>query len=110
MATRTPEAVTTSGRVPTFYAADAAGDRVPPGDSTMIYVKNRSAGSINVTLVTPQTFEGDLATADRVNAVATGEAGDRFIAIPDTYKDPADGLVGLTWSAAPSVTFAVVRR
>ncbi len=110
MATRTPEVITTAGVVPTFHAASAGGDKVPPGDSTAIYVKNRSGGAFTVTLVTPQTFEGDLATADRTASVAAGEAGDRFIAIPDTYQDPADGLVSITWSATATVTFAAVRR
>lgn len=104
MATAVREVVPTSGLTATVNPASAGGDKVPP-DSIMRVV-NDSAGSINVTLVTPQTVDGDLAVADRV--VAVGATSHQYVRVPRLYRNPADGLVDVTWSATTSVTFEVV--
>lgn len=90
------------------YNAAAASDRVPPG--SIVHVKNGNASSLIVTIVTLDTADGDLAVTDRAEASIAATTGMAFIAIPRgwPYVDPADGLVGLTWSVTPTVTFAVV--
>lgn len=108
MATVSTQQIGKTGTAPTYSAADAAGDRVTPGEGTFLHVKNASAAGITVTLVTPGTVDG-LAVADRTsNSVAAG--GEDFISLANAklYRS-SDGLADLTWSATASVTFAVLR-
>lgn len=108
MATRATQNPGTVGIIPTFYAAEAGGDRVSPG--TRLLVHNGGGASINLTITTPGTLDG-LAIADRVVAVPNGAfpANFRVLDVPsDIYRDPADGLVGLAWSAITTVTFCAV--
>lgn len=105
MADRLAQTVPSSGLAPTYHAADALGDRVPPG--SLLHVENASGASINVTLETPATVDTDLAIADRVVAVPAGTG--KFVRVPTTaaYRDP-DEMVAVDWSATASVTFAVL--
>jgi hypothetical protein len=100
----------TSGLVAATYSAATTGpgDTVVPGVGRFIHVKNGSGGSLTVTLVTPETRDGN-AVADKTIAFTTGQEG--FIATPDnsTYKDPSTGLTTITWSTVTSVTFAHVQ-
>lgn len=93
---------------PTVATASAGGDRVSPG--TRIHVVNGGAASITCTVTTPNTVRG-LAIADQVITCPFGAvpAGLTIFDLPtgDLYTDPADGLVGLAWSATASVTFWV---
>jgi hypothetical protein len=109
MATVPTQGLDSAGAVGTYVAATAGagGDRVAPG--SLIHVKNRSGASINMTKGVAAKYDGDLTIPGRVIAIATGEAGDKFVPIGDAYRDPADGLCLVTWSAVTSVTFAVVR-
>lgn len=105
MATRSPEAPTSSGLAATYYAASGGGDRVPPG--SILHVKTTGTVS-TLGLTTVTVVDGDLAVADRsVSLPATGE---RYVKVPtlEAYRDPADGLVGLTWTSVTGVTFAVL--
>jgi zona occludens toxin (predicted ATPase) len=106
MATVATEPVPTTGLAATANAATggAGGDKVRP--DSIVRVINASGGSINATMVTPQTVDGDLAVADRIVAVPAGAA--RYIRATATYRNPADGLVNITWSASASVTFEVI--
>lgn len=106
MATRATESIGTAGLEATYHVAEVGGDKVAPGDGTFLHVVNGDAADKTVTLVTPQTVD-TLAVADRAVVVTAGES--RFIAVPGMYRDPADGLASLTWSAITSVTFAVLR-
>ncbi|MDQ3760973.1 MAG: hypothetical protein M3460_04540 [Actinomycetota bacterium] len=106
MATRATETVDTDGLTATYHAASGGGDKVTPGAGVAIHVKNGSGGSINVTLATPGTVDA-LAIADRVVAVGAGAEG--FIAVPELYRNPTDGLADITWSATTTITFAVIR-
>jgi len=106
MATRPTETIDNDGLLATYFAASAGGDKVTPGAGVGIHVKNANASPTNVTIVTPGTVDG-LAVADRVVAVTNGT--DQFIAVPELYRDPADGLAAITWSVTASVTFAVIR-
>lgn len=109
MATVATQQIGKAGTAPTYSAADAAGDRVTPGQGTFLHVKNASAAAITVTLVTPGTEDG-LAIEDRISD-SIAASGEDFISLANTklYRDPADGLAGLTWSATASVTFAALR-
>jgi Trk K+ transport system NAD-binding subunit len=107
MANVATQQVVRAGLTPAYVAADAAGDQVRPGPSTFLHVKNGSAASVTVTVVTHKSVEG-LDLADLAVAVPAG--GERMIGpiTDDLFRDPADGLADITWSAAASVTFAVV--
>ncbi len=107
MATVPTQGLPRSGLQATYAPASAGGDRVAPGST--LHVKNRSGGASTLTLVTSATYDSDLAIADRAIVVAAGEANDTFVPVGELYRDPADGLCPLTWSATASVTFAVIR-
>lgn len=106
MATRATETIDRDGLVATYHAASGGGDKVSPGAGVAIHVKNGSGAAVDVTLVTPGTVEG-LAVSDRV--VEVGAGAEAFIAVPDIYRNPTDGLVSITWEATTTVTFAVIR-
>jgi hypothetical protein len=108
MTTRSPEQATSAGINATYYAASGGGDRVPPG--VLLHVKNGNASPLTVTLVTAGVADGDLAIPDRACTAIAATTGMGFIRVPNTdvYRDPADGLVGITWSVTASVTFAVL--
>lgn len=98
-----------TGLVPTVAAASAGGDKVVPG--TRLHVINGSAAPITVTLVTPGTQDGDLAVGDRTFTVPNGVFPANFgvIDVPsELYRNAADGLASITWSASASVTFFVL--
>lgn len=107
MATVSTLGASLTGTTVTAAAASAGGDRFAPG--TRVHVVNGGAAPINATIITPNTIRG-LAIADQVIAIPNGvfPANCKFFDIPaDVYQDPADGLVGVTWSAVTSVTFWV---
>ncbi|MGH8571196.1 MAG: hypothetical protein ACREX8_01295 [Gammaproteobacteria bacterium] len=107
MATRATETIDTDGLIATYHAASGGGDKVNPGNGVGVHVKNDHATNpTNVTIATPGTVDGNL-IADRVVTVAATTA--QFIAVPDLYRNPTDGLADITWSATTTVTFAVVR-
>jgi hypothetical protein len=97
-----------AGITPTVATASGGGDRVAPG--TRIHVINGGGAPINCTVTTPGTVRGN-AIADTVIACPNGAVptGLKTFDLPtgDFYTDPADGLVGLAWSATTSVTFWV---
>jgi hypothetical protein len=107
MANRSPQALTSTGAALTFYPA-ANGDRVPPG-STLI-VRNTSGGAITVTVVTAMVLDTDLAVADRTSASVAATTGVNGIKVPnnEVYRDPADGLVAISFSATANVDYAVL--
>ena len=92
-----------AGTAPTF-AAPAASDTVTVG-STLV-VKNASASSINVTLITPGTLETGDAYPDKVYAVPAAQ--ERWIPVLGVYLDPATGTAAVTFSATASVTAAAI--
>lgn len=93
-----------SGAAPTF-AAPAASDKVPVG-STLI-VKNGSAASVTVTLVTPGTLATGDAYPDKSYTVAAG--GEAWIPVLVEYRaSSASPGAPVTFSATASVTTAAV--
>lgn len=108
MAVRDPEFVQIAGTAPTYHAASAGGDKITsPGESTVLHVKNGSAGAITCTVVTPGTVAGQ-AIGDV--AVSVPAAGERFIGpLTRPHFVNSDGQVDITWSAVASVTFAAIK-
>lgn len=107
MATVATQSISLAGLAPVYSAASAGGDSFRPADRTFLHVKNASAAAVTATLVTPGTVQG-LAVADSpVNIPAAAES---FIGPldPALFRDRADGLGDVIWSAVASVTFAVV--
>lgn len=106
MAALTPQAVDRDGLTVAFAAADGAGDTAPASDQHVLLVKNGSAGSVTVTLVTPRDVQG-LAVADLAVPVAAGAEAAIRLGPRNVFGD-ADGVASWTYSAAASVTVAVL--
>lgn len=106
MATVATQQVVRAGLAPAYSAASAGGDAAAPGGSSFLHVKNAGASPVTLTVVTPGTIEG-FAIADLT--VSIPAAGERMVGpLGDVFRDPATGLVALTWSAVTSVTFAAI--
>lgn len=95
------------GAVVTLTAAPSDGDIVEPG--TFAVVNNASGGSINVTIVNPNTRNG-LAVANRVVPVAAGTT--KHIPIPSDMAQDSDAVEGasmvlVNYSAVVTVTRGV---
>jgi hypothetical protein len=107
MATVATQSISLAGLAPAYAAADAAGDTFRPADRTFMHIKNAGTAAITATFVTPGTVQG-LAVEDVAVSVPAG--GERMVGplSPELFRDRADGLGDVTWSAAASVTFAVV--
>lgn len=99
------QTVPVTGIVPSFVAAGAGGDKFPPGDRTILYVKNGGVGSITVTVdsVVPSNYGVD---QDGGGAVANG-AERMFGPFPAGRWAGTDGLVAVTYSGVTSVTVGV---
>lgn len=106
MATLTPKSATAGGTDLTFPAASAGGDKVAPG--CILYVRNGSAASINVTIVRPGNDKYGQANPDLVKAVGAG-VQTAFRLDQADLADPADsGLISITYSAVTTVTVDAV--
>jgi hypothetical protein len=89
-----------------FAAAAGGGDDCETGPGIDLIVK--TAGTITtVTLATPETFDGDLAMADR--AVTTVATGEYKIPITSRYRNPSTGRCAITYSTVTGVTVCVTR-
>ena len=104
MATLAKQSIDTDGLAAAYSAAAAGGDKVSPGDNSFIHVKNTHTVTWNVTLVTPQTVDASLTVQDRTVAVPNGT--ERFIAVPDLYRNPTDGLASITYDGVTALTVA----
>lgn len=90
---------------PPNFGTPAASETVEVG--TILIVKNGSASSINVTLVTPGTLNTGDAYPDKVIAVPAGT--ERWIPVLPDYQAPG-GLAAVNFSATASVTVAAIYR
>jgi hypothetical protein len=106
MAVLTAQAMPLGGLQPTYAAAAGGGDQAPVGEKLVLHVRNDDASSKTVTVATPGTV-GGLAIADAAQTIPAG--GDAFIPLKSTYRDPATGRAAITYSAATSVTVAVLQ-
>lgn len=108
MATLTVTQVTPAGVAETLTAAAAGGDEFPNNGRVFLVIANGGGGSITATVTTPKTV-GGLAVADQ--AITVG-AGARVVAGPfdrDTFNNPANGRVAVTYSGVASVTVGAFR-
>ena len=108
MAALATQVITVAGLTPTFVAAAAGGDTAPVGDREFLVVQNGSGAPVTVTLATPGNLATGDAYPDKAYSVAAG--AETWIPLPAVYRDPTDGRAHITYSAAASVTVAVVRR
>lgn len=106
MAVLTAQATPLGGLQPTYANAAGGGDQAPCGEKLVLHVRNGDASSKTVTVATPGTV-GGLAIADASQVIPAG--GNAFIPLKSTYRDPATGLAGITYSAVTSVTVAVLQ-
>lgn len=108
MAQLSVQQVINTGLVPSFAAATAGGDKIPPGDTTWLYVKNGGVASVTVTVdsVAPSSYGTDV---DLVVAVAAG--AERLIGpiTAQRFAAVADGLATVTYSGVTSVTVGAFR-
>lgn len=115
---QTTQALPYAGLEPTMAGPTSGsgnGDIVDVG-RTFLMVLNGSGGSITVTILTPETVDGDLAITDRVVTVANGAVPALIPLNSVHYKQtatsagaPADvGRAYVEYSAVTSVTRAVV--
>lgn len=106
MATVSVQSVSTAGTAITYSPASGGGDRYAAAEHTAMIIKNASGAPITATFVTPRTVDG-LPIGDRAVSVPAG--GERIVPVPDSLYRSSDGLADVTWSATPSVTFALIR-
>ncbi len=95
-------------------SAGAGGDTFPAGSDIYLRVKNGNAAACTVTVIAAGTVAGPRGTflAPLALAPAVGATtGDRiFGPFPaDTFADPADGLVHVSYSVTATVTVGVYR-
>lgn len=108
MAILATQVIGTAGLVANYPTAAAGGDKCATGDGMFLHVKNAHTGAQDVVLVTPQTVDGVLTVQDRTVNVAAGAQA--FIAVPDLYRNRADGLASITYPVAPTaLTLAALR-
>lgn len=95
------------GVVPSYASANADGNSLANDGRMFLHVKNGSGSSINVTVETPGTVDGN-AVADKVVAVAAGSEKMIGPYPPDVYNQ-SDGTMYIDYSAVTSVTVGVLR-
>lgn len=107
MSTLNVQDFSTVGIAPAFTAADAAGNTFKNAGNTYLFVDNASAASITATVnaVAPCNYGFDHDLAVTIPAGTTQKIG------PFDYGryNDANGNVGVTYSAAASVTVAALR-
>lgn len=106
MATITKQQIIPAGLAVTYATSQAGPDKLAPGPTTFLHVKNVTGSPITVTIDDPlsvspsgaQSFNPDLS----VTVPAT--TGDRMIGpLPaERFASTADGMVNITYSAAIS--------
>lgn len=108
MATLTSIKPTFAGVLLGAVAAAGGGDKFLNDGNVLLYVKNGSGVSINVTVVASGA-PGGLTITNPVIAVAAG--AEKIIGPFDPkYFNDASGFVNLTYSAATSVTVSVIQE
>jgi hypothetical protein len=107
MALLAPQTAKITGTTLTYAAADAAGDTFSPSGRTCLHVRNGSAGAITATVTTPGNTRYGQADPDIPVAVPAG--GEVAVGpFPAELGDPTTGLISVGYSAAASVTVALV--
>lgn len=108
MATLTAQnARTVGGRTLTLSAASGGGDRAPIGNDLFLLIRNGSGSSMTVTLDATGVAFNASAVADTAIVVAAG--AEVIVPLLRAYRSESDGLAGISYSLATSVTVAVVQ-
>jgi hypothetical protein len=104
------QAVTTAGITPTFDAANASGGQMFANNGRRILrVKNGSGSAVTVTVNIPATLDGVAPANGGKQITVPATTGDMVIGpFPSTTYNQADGKVYVDFSAATSVTLAVL--
>lgn len=105
MAALTVQRPTITSPAVTLAAAAGGGDTIKPGENTYLLVRNADASSKTVTVVRAGTEYGQ-ANPDVATVVLTLTTV--LIPIPKEFRDSADGLVDITYSAVTSLTVAAL--
>jgi hypothetical protein len=107
MTTQVTQKVTSAGVAGTYFTPTVS-DRFSPG--SIIDVRNTGGGTCSVTQTPVGTVEQATVAGVAVSVPAT--TGQRFIFVTDSqdYRDPSDGLVGITFSTTTGVTVAAIAR
>ena len=108
MALLTAQTIVKTGLTPSYGAVTASDTVTADTDRLFLHVTNAGGSPDTVTLVDAGTTPGgSAATNPTVSVPAT--TGDRMIYIPQSFVNPATGLVTITHSFTTSVTCALVR-
>lgn len=108
MATLSVQQVVQSGLGPTYAAAAAGGDKVPPGENVWLHVKNTGGGAITVTVdsKTPSNYGTDADLS--VSVPATN--GERLIGpVPAQRFAGTDGLADITYSGVTGLSIGAFK-
>lgn len=107
MALLTTQQIVKAGTTPS-YSAVAASDTITADTDLFLHVKNAGGSPDTVTIVDAGTTPGgSAATSPTVSVPAS--TGDRMIAIPQSFVNPATGLITINHSFTTSVTCALLR-
>jgi len=98
---------TVGGRTLTLSPAAGGGDRAPVGDGLFLLIRNGSGSSVTVTLDATGTAFNATPVADTAVVVAAG--AEAIVPLLRAYRSESDGLAGISYSSATSVTVAVVQ-
>jgi hypothetical protein len=102
----TAQTISRAGVKPSYTAVNSDGNYFANNGREFLHVKNGSGSSINATVQTPGTVDG-LGISDLIVAVPAGE--ERMIGpFPSGVYNQTDGTTYVDWSAATSVTAAVL--
>lgn len=108
MATLTVQDMTPAGLVPSYAAADVAGDEFANNGRVTFWVKNGGAGAITVTVAAVGAC--DQGFTHTGGGSVPNDGVPKSFGPFDTYRfNDADGLVQITYSGVTSVTVAAVR-
>lgn len=106
MAVLTVQDVTAAGLTPSYVAASAGGDTFANNGRVMLHVKNGSASSITVTIVSARTCNFGYQHDIQVTVPASSE---KMIGpFPPERFNNDSGMVQVNYSAVTSVTVAAL--
>lgn len=101
----TPQQVTSAGLTPATEPANVDGNSIPQG--VALQVTNGDASSIDVTIPTPGSIDGDLPLPDRIVSVAAGATV--LIGRLGGVFHQDDNTIHIDYTAITSVTVAAIK-
>lgn len=106
MATLVLQRATPTGTAPTYQAAAAGGDKIPPGKDTMLVVK---AGATGATVTVDSPTPCSQGSTHPLSVVVAANT-ERYIGpLPaQRFAQSSDGLVSVTYSQVSTITVAAI--